>query len=171
MNVSKKYANEIIGGLLLGAFILLAFALRVFMLGTQDIWWDEARNIFTASRSLGTIASAPELDVHPPFYFYLLHFWIEIVGTGEFVVRFFSLWFGVALVPLAFCLGTYLKNQRVGLWAAFLIALSPFLVDEAQQARMYTLLLFLTALSMYFLLRAHKSLRWRDWAIYVLAAT
>lgn len=157
-------------GLGLGGLVLFALAIRLFMLGTQDIWWDEARNLFTASRPLEAIASAPELDIHPPFYFYLLHFWIDIVGTGEFVVRFFSLWFGVALVPLAFRLGTYLRNQTVGWWAAFLVALSPFLVDEAQQARMYTLLLFLATLSMYFLLRAQKSRRRRDWMMYVLTA-
>jgi len=157
-------------GLWLQSLVLLALAIRLFMLGAQDIWWDEARNIFTASHPLEAIASAPELDIHPPFYFYLLHFWINIVGTSEFVVRFFSLWFGVALVPLAFRLGTYLRNQTVGWWAAFLVALSPFLVDEAQQTRMYTLLLFLETLSMYFLLRAQKSHRWHDWVMYVLTA-
>lgn len=171
MTVSKKQTNSIDHGLLLGILVLFAFALRVFMLGVQDIWWDEARNIFTASRPLEAIASAPELDIHPPFYFYLLHFWVGMLGTSEFVVRFFSLWFGVALVPVAFRLGMYLKDQTVGWWAAFLIALSPFLVDEAQQTRMYTLLLFLATLSMYFLLRAQKSHRWRDWAMYVLMAT
>lgn len=171
MNVSKKHTNGMSGGLSLGALILFAFALRVFMLGVQDIWWDEGRNIFTASRPLEAIASAPELDIHPPFYFYLLHFWMDIVGAGEFVVRFFSLWFGVALVPVAFRLGTYLKDRTVGWWAAFLVALSPFLVDEAQQARMYTLLLFLATLSMYFLLRVQKSHCWRDGVMYVLTAT
>ncbi len=171
MTVSKKQTNSIDHGLLLGILVLFAFTLRVFMLGVQDIWWDEARNIFTASRPLEAIASAPELDIHPPFYFYLLHFWVGMLGTSEFVVRFFSLWFGVALVPVAFRLGMYLKDQTVGWWAAFLIALSPFLVDEAQQTRMYTLLLFLATLSMYFLLRAQKSHRWRDWAMYVLTAT
>lgn len=171
MNVSKMHTNVTSSGLLLGTLVLFAFALRVFMLGVQDIWWDEARNIFTASRPLEAIASAPELDIHPPFYFHLLHFWIGVVGTSEFVVRFFSLWFGVALVPVALRLGTYLKDRTVGWWAAFLVALSPFLVDEAQQARMYTLLLFLATLSMYFLLRAQKSHRWRDWAMYVLTAT
>ncbi len=73
----------------LGILILLAFGLRAFHLGAQDIWWDEGRNIFTASRPLAAIASAPELDIHPPLYFYLLHFWMALTGTGEFAVRFF----------------------------------------------------------------------------------
>jgi 4-amino-4-deoxy-L-arabinose transferase-like glycosyltransferase len=157
--------------LALGALLLIAFALRAFHLGAQDIWWDEARNIFTASRALDAIASAPELDIHPPLYFYLLHLWIGLAGTGEFAVRFFSLWFGVATVPLAFLIGTSLKDHHVGVWAAFLTALAPFFVDEAQQTRMYTLVVFLSALSIYWLLLALSSPQRRFWIGYILAAT
>ncbi len=150
--------------------VLVAFALRAFHLGAQDIWWDEARNIFTAGRPLAAIASAPELDIHPPLYFYLLHFWTALTGTSEFAVRFFSLWFGVALVPLLFRLGTHVKDRPSGWWAAFFVSLAPILVDEAQQTRMYTLLLFLSTLSVYLLLRALGSSRRAYWVCYALAA-
>lgn len=155
----------------LGVLTLLAFALRAFHLGVQDIWWDEARNIFTATRPLDAIASAKELDIHPPLYFYLLHFWITLAGTGEFAVRFFSLWFGVAAVALACRLGIFLKDRHVGWWVAFLVALAPFFVDEAQQTRMYTLVIFLSTLSVYLLLRAVKTQQRKYWIGYTLAAT
>ncbi len=154
----------------LGLLLLLAFGLRAFHLGTQDIWWDEGRNLFTASRPLAAIASAPELDIHPPLYFYLMHFWMALAGTREFAVRFFSLWFGVATVPLVFRLGVYLKDRRVGWWAAFFVALAPILVDEAQQTRMYTLLLFLSTGSVYLLLRALETGKRKFWIGYALAA-
>ncbi len=154
----------------LGALILASFALRAFHLGVQDIWWDEARNIFTASRPLDAIASAQELDIHPPLYFYLLHFWIALVGTSEFVVRFFSLWFGVATVALGFRIGACLKDRHVGWWTAFMIALAPFFVDEAQQTRMYTLVIFLSALSICLLLRAVNTRQRKFWVGYTLAA-
>ena len=156
--------------LILGALMLAAFALRVFQLAAPDIWWDEARNIFTASRALETIASAPELDVHPPLYFYLLHFWMSIVGTSEFVVRFFTVWFGVALVPIVYRLGCYLKDRYLGVWAAFFAALAPFLVEEAHETRMYTLLLFLSTVSIYALLRAVDSRSRVWWLAYALTA-
>ena len=162
---------SIITWVLLGILLAVALALRAFHLNTLDIWWDEARNIFTASRPLPEIASAPELDIHPPLYFYLLHLWMQLVGTSEFVVRFFSLWFGVALVPLLFRLGTYIKDTRVGFWAAFLVALSPFFVDEAQQTRMYTLVLFLAILSFYLMLRAVNTGSRKFWALFALVAT
>jgi mannosyltransferase len=154
----------------LGALILFALALRLFHLGTQDIWWDEARNIFTAGRPLAQIASAKELDIHPPFYFYLLHFWTALAGTSEFAVRFLSLWFGVATVALAYRLGVYVTDRHVGWWVGFLVALSPLFVDEAQQTRMYTLVIFLSTLSIYLLLRATNTQKRTYWIGYVLAA-
>ena len=97
--------------------ILAAFTLRVYRLDLQDIWWDEARNIDVAGRALAQIAAAPELDIHPPVYFYLLHGWLaaagpntdQLPGQGAFAARFMSLWFGVLLVPLMAALG-----RRVG---------------------------------------------------------
>jgi mannosyltransferase len=160
-------------GMLVGLGLLLAtaFALRTFQLTTQDVWWDEARNVFTASRPLAEIGSAPELDVHPPLYFVLLHLWTMLVGTGEFAIRFFSVWFGVATVALLFRLGRLAGDHHVGWWAAFLAALSPLLVDEAQQTRMYTLVLFLSALSFYFLWRAIRTRALGDWLVYAALAT
>ena len=55
--------------------LLAAFALRLYELTRQDIWWDEARNIDVALRPFVQVATAPELDIHPPVYFWLLHFW------------------------------------------------------------------------------------------------
>ncbi|MBI3741118.1 MAG: glycosyltransferase family 39 protein [Chloroflexi bacterium] len=156
--------------LALCAFILIAFALRAYQLGAQDIWWDEGRNIFTASRPLAQIATAPELDIHPPLYFYLLHFWIGVAGLSEFATRFFSLGFGVATVALAFRLGAYVANRRAGLWAVLITALAPLFVDEAQQIRMYTLVIFFSALSIYFLARAVQTNRAAFWIIYALIA-
>lgn len=150
--------------------ILLALILRSFHLNFQDIWWDEGRNVFTASRPLDQIASAKELDIHPPLYFYLLHVWMTLAGQSEFAVRFLSLWFGVAAVPLAYHVGVYLSDRHAGKWAAFLVASSPFFVDEAQQTRMYTLVIFLSTLSIYLMLLAVDKAKIRWWVGYVLAA-
>ena len=58
-------------------FVILfsAFALRLHELTRQDIWWDEARNIDVALRPVLQIANAPELDIQPPLYYWLLHGW------------------------------------------------------------------------------------------------
>ena len=134
--------------LLLG-LVLAAFILRVYRLDLQDIWWDEARNIDVAGRALAQIATAPELDIHPPVYFYLLHGWLaaagpnndQLPGQGAFAARFMSLWFGVLLVPLMAVLGRRVGGRWTGLGAALGAAFLPFLLGEAQETRMYTVTL------------------------------
>ncbi len=139
--------------------LLLAFLLRVWRLDVQNIWWDEARNIDVALRPLAAIPRAPELDIHPPGYFILLHFWTRWAGHTAFATRFFSTWFGVLLVPLLVALARRLRMRRAGIGAALYATLAPFLIGEAQETRMYTLtfvLLTLTAILMWDVLRSRN---------------
>lgn len=135
--------------------VLLAFALRLWRLEVQDIWWDEARNIDVAGRSIGAIFNAPELDIHPPGYFLLLHGWLKVAGTTPFATRFFSTWFGVLLIPLVVVLCRRLGWKRAAWGTALYTALAPFLIGEAQETRMYTLA--------FVLLTAGAWLFWRVW--------
>ena len=160
-------------------FILLcAFALRLYRLDFQDIWWDEARNIDVASRSLAVIATAREMDIHPPLYFYTLHLWMLGAGRSEFAVRFLSVFFSLLTIPLFYRFGTAIETHHAprtthhafSLLTATIAAFAPFYVSEAQETRMYTMAIFLTTASAYFLYRA-----WREggrllWAGYVLTS-
>ena len=148
--------------LALCVIILAAFALRVYRLDLQDIWWDEARNIDVAGRALVQIATARELDIHPPVYFYLLHGWLaaagpntdQLPGQGAFAARFMSLWFGVLLVPLMAALGRRVGGRWTALGAALGAAFLPFLLGEAQETRMYTVTLVWLACAGLAVLRA-----------------
>lgn len=134
-----------------GLLVLVAFALRLWRIDVQDIWWDEARNIDVALRPLVAIPRAPELDIHPPGYFILLHAWLKVAGHSAFATRFFSAWFGVLLIPLLVALARRLRIPRAGEFAALYVALSPFLVGEAQETRMYTLaFVLLTLVALFF---------------------
>lgn len=148
--------------LLLIFILFVAFALRLSMLSQQDIWWDEARNLDVAMRAISQIASAPELDIQPPLYYYLLHGWlgIERVGIGSnaallaWLARFLSVWFGVALVALTAKLAQRIGDAFALFAAATLGALSPFWLAESQETRMYTVALALLAGGAYALLRS-----------------
>ena len=122
--------------------LLGAWTLYLQRLETQDIWWDEARNIEVATRPLAQIAGAPELDIHPPVYFYSLHLWTSLLGTTAFATRLFSAWFGLLAAALTYRLARNLAPGRggrlSGLLALGLAAFSPFLLAEAQETRMYT---------------------------------
>ncbi len=151
---------------LLGLVLLLAFALRVYRLDAQAIWWDESLSLYRATRDLATvlantivIQNAVTHDTLPPLYFVLLHGFVGLLGTSEFALRFFSLVANVATIPLLYVLGRRWFSKRVGLMAAFFGALSPFYVWYAQEARPYALMLFESLLALYALSRVMQMRR------------
>ncbi|MGB9299671.1 MAG: glycosyltransferase family 39 protein, partial [Anaerolineae bacterium] len=139
--------------------ILAAFATHTYLLDAKSMWIEEGLSVYRAqldlSRILSNVIVIQEVathDTHPPVYFILLHFLIGLAGSSEFVVRFLSVAWGVLLVPLLYAFGTRLLGRRVGLWAAVIAALSPVYLWYSQEARSYTMLVFLTLFSSYSLL-------------------
>jgi hypothetical protein len=155
--------------LLLAGLILLALALRLARLTFQPLWWDEGWSLYFATTDLGTMLQRTAVDIHPPFYYLLLHLWTRLFGPGIVPVRLFSVLIGTAAVPLMAAVGRRLLGASGGLLAAFLLAISPFHVYYAQEVRMYGLVMLLGLAATYF------ALRWpwgaSAWSGYVLVAT
>ena len=84
-------------------------------------------------------------DVHPPFYFVLANAWMRWFSADSGLVslglaRSLPAWFGVASIPAMFGLSwLLLRSIVVCQLATAMIALSPFGVYLAQEARHYTL--------------------------------
>src|SRR5512147_1509886 len=97
-------------GLLAGAF-----ALRVYMLGAQSLWNDEGTSVALASRSLEAIADGAAKDIHPPLYYFLLHYWMPLAGDSEYAVRFLSVVAGVLLVAFTVRLAQDLFGKEAAL--------------------------------------------------------
>ena len=90
---------------LAGLILLLGFALCLYRLGYQSLWYDEGVSVFLAQKSLSALTAHTAGDIHPPLYYYLLHLWIRLAGASEFSLAFLSLTFGVLLIALLFLLG------------------------------------------------------------------
>ena len=143
------------------ALLLLAFALRVYRLDSQSLWYDEAVTAKVASQGIGELTRWTADDIQPPLYYYAVAGWMRLAGRGEWALRFPSTFFGTLTVPLMWAVALRLfgrgRSGRVAaLAAALLTALSPLYVYYAQEARMYTQLTFLGLLAGYALLRATK---------------
>ncbi|MBC7234887.1 MAG: glycosyltransferase family 39 protein [Chloroflexi bacterium] len=132
--------------ILIGIAILAAM-LRFYRLGAQSFWNDEGTSVALALRDLATITRNAAHDIHPPFYYYLLHGWIRLFGAGEIGARSLSAIVGVALAGALYILGRRLFDPRVGRLASLLAATSPFMVYYSQEARMYILAAFLGTIS------------------------
>ncbi len=124
---------------------LISFALRLVCLGRQSLWYDEAFSMAVARAEPSVFWTALLSDgVHPPGYYLLLREGVALFGASEFALRFLSAVAGTLAVPLMWRLGRALGNDRWGLAAGLLLALNPFALWYAQEARMYSLLLCLT---------------------------
>jgi len=133
--------------------LVLAAFLRFYRLDAQSLWADEGNSVSLSGRSLDLITAGAAHDIHPPLYYYVLHFWMRVFGDSESAVRALSALLGTGLVYLTYLLGCHLSNYWLGLVAASLSAISPFQVYYSQEARMYILLAALSALSVYSFVR------------------
>lgn len=144
--------------LLLGMVGIIVLLALLFFLN-QSLRLDEAQSLWQTSRApLDTIRLVAG-DVHVPLYHLLLHFWRLFVGDSVVIARLLSLLFLAISIPATYALGALAYNRRVGLFAAFLMAVSPFMNWYGNEIRMYTLFTLLVVLNQYCFLRIflHRS--------------
>jgi Predicted membrane protein len=127
--------------------MIAVLVISIFVWMGQGLRLDEAQSIWQTSRDLSGVVRIVAKDVHVPFYFVALHFWEVLFGTGEKAVRFLSLIAFVASIPAMFVLAQRAYSTRVAYYSALLTAVSPFLNWYGSEARMYSLLFLVTALS------------------------
>lgn len=152
--------------------LLVGFALRLYQLGAEGLWYDETVSLYLAQSNPLEIIRHTAGDIHPPLYYLFLSGWGQLAGFSEFSAAFFSLWFAVLLIALVYRITrNWYPARYVAPLAALLIALSPYNIWYSQEVRMYTLGAALGLLSVYFLRRlvAQNKILTRDFFIYVLA--
>ncbi len=141
--------------------ITVAFLLRMFRLDAPAIWLDETFTATWVVMPWGDMLAAALGDNHLPLYFIIVKAWTLIAGDSPWAIRFVSVVFSCATVPVVAAIASTLAGSSAARWAAWLTALSPFLIHHGQEARMYPLLAFLAALNLLLLARfvTHKSER------------
>lgn len=145
----------------------LAAALRLAGIGKESIWLDEATSLMLARMSLPELVRTATLDIHPPLYYILLHFWISL-GESEAAVRGLSVVAGVLNVGLLYGLGRTLFDGQTGWIAAALLAASPLHIWYSQEARMYAWVAALMSASSWLALQFWRRGSWFTWLGYVL---
>ena len=134
----------------MAAVVLMAFGLRVFRLGYQELRGDETFGFFFSQNSLAEIirSTLALREPHPVASYFLEKAWLTSAGHSEFALRFVSAWFGVLAVALLYRLGRRLGfGALTAILAAALLAASPYAIWHSQDARMYTISLALTLAS------------------------
>lgn len=155
-----------------GLAVALAAAgwVRFHHLGQLSFWYDEVVTMRLA-RTAGPAALLRELGridaTRAPLHPLLLQTWLRLVGTSEFAARSLSVVCGlVSIVLTARIARRAFHDVKVGLWSAWLSALSPMLIVYSREARMYAWLVLVTCAAWYALFTLRTRPGQRVWAAY-----
>ena len=136
---------------------LIALFLRVYRIGSKDLWFDE---ILSLGRALGEY---PRFDPQPPLYFLLLRFWAVLLGKSELSLRLLSAIPALLSVIMAYKIGSLLLDRKAGLLGALILSFSPIHIWYSQEVRAFSLFTFLTLSLVYFFCLALKTQRKYYW--------
>ncbi len=134
--------------------LFVATFLRLYKIDFQSLWMDEiySMNVSSPNQTLSNLISEVNArEGFPYLYFITLKILFTIFGHTAIIARLFSAFFGVLSVFAVYKFGKSLFTNTVGLVAAVLMAINEYNIYISQDARPYTLYLFATIVSFYFL--------------------
>ena len=153
----RRIAGELQGvhPVLLGlgaVVVIVGVALRFW--APTPLWLDETLSVNISRLPLTQIPRALAHDGAPPLYYALLHGWMAVFGRSDMAVRALSGLISVVSLPLFWIAGHRLGGKVVA-WVTFFLAVSsPFAINYATSARMYSLMILCTLLGYLALSRA-----------------
>ena len=139
-------------------------------LGLLEPWGDEWFTLTTAPDQLSQVISSAAENIHPPLYFVLLHYWIQLpwtIGPLASMRAMSAAWMLVATVIIYVF---WLRREEVRFQQMFLAlwVLSPCLLLHARMARSYSVQLALASLAIYTALQwAEQPRNWKRLLVYV----
>ncbi len=148
--------------------VALSAGLRLFELGRQSLWSDEAVSWSVSRLTPAEMMALSEWDHHAPLYYLLLKLSLAILPASEAGVRAVSL--AASLLALLAVLAFLARewSRSAALYAGILLVFSSFDLYYAQEARMYTVLAAAWIISYISLVKALQG-RPRWLAVWVVA--
>jgi len=129
---------------------IVAGVLRFHALDRKPFWLDEGVSVAISRLDwYNFIRLMWRREANMSLYYVLLRGW-QHLGGSEFFLRSLSVVFAVATVPAIYWLGLRLFDRRVATIASFIFALNAYSIRYAQEARSYSLYVFLGTLSWIF---------------------
>jgi len=161
MNSLKKFLSVFLVQkrlvILLCVLLLLGATLRLYRLNYQSLWVDEVVTYLNSSGSFHQVLFLPMINSNiPPLYYLVVNTAIKL-DRHEWMVRLPSLIFGLLSILLIYFVVRNWLGKNIGLISALLMAISPFHIWYSQEARPYSLLIFLSLLSIFLLQQLIKN--------------
>ena len=166
---------------ILAGILIFGFLLRIYHLDTYSIFFDEKSTMLVSQGIVLEGANQKDVFLAPtftpaqfwshksiddyyeamtrsdignsPFYYLLLHIWMDIFGLSDFSARFFSVIFSMLIIGATYFFGRRFFSSNTGLIAAAIVAVEPIFIAYSHQARNYSLTFLLTLLATHFFLQ------------------
>lgn len=162
-------SKRIVLPILIGVIVIATF-MRLYGLDRQSLWYDEVAEETGFQRQF-LIKNAVLKPYTPPLNLFFIYPITQIFPNNDFALRMVPFTFGVISVPLFFLLGKRLFNEKIGLIASFILAISPFHIWYSQEVRMYALQWMLALISMLFFLRMLERPDKVNTTVYIMSTT
>ena len=138
---------------------IIALALRLLGISYQSIGLDEGSTFFYSHYTWDEFKVAHEPN--SPIYYMMEGVVIDVLGQTEFGLRFTSAIAGALSIPLAYYLTKrVVGNYAVSVLVAIIFVISPSCLYYSQEARAYSIVLFLFLCQAHTILYALNGKRW-----------
>ena len=121
---------------------LLALGLRLHSLDYESLWMDEIHQTSTYGHSFKDIIQKAALTVQPPLDYWIGHV-VQAFSSSDFAVRLPAALFGTGSVVLLMFIVAQSCTWPVALATGTIMAMLPFHIYFSQEARPYSLPIFL----------------------------
>jgi len=131
--------------------ILTGIFLRFYRIGAESFWFDEIYGINIASFNFGDVISGKIADPgNPSLFFAILSLWKKYFELTESNSRIPAAIFSILTFPLIYLSAKAMyKKKNFWIFSTVLFSVSLFSILYAQEARSYSLFVFLTSLSLW----------------------
>lgn len=146
--------------LFLSGILILGLALRLISIDKPGGLWHDEIELYTSAAGdfpFGILEGIKQTGVHPPLYYFLVHFGILLFGNDDVNIRLFSVLFGILTIFTGYLIGCQLKSRELGLITSLFIAINSLFIFYSQEVRFYSCFIFCISLSILFLLRVYNN--------------
>lgn len=142
--------------------LVVAAVLRVWFVGKTDLGYDESFSLYMALQSVPDLVRMLCQGDNPPLWELLLHYWVKIFGISEVAIRSLSLIFSVLTIIPIYLTGEKYLHRIAGIAASLCYCFSTFSIYLAHECRVYSLIGFATASSVWLFVSAiHEPKRYK----------
>jgi hypothetical protein len=119
--------------------LLAAAGLRFVVLGSRELFRDEAASWMLAQAAWTDIVPRSAAEPYAPVYPFVLKGWMSLLGDSPAALRSLSAVFGIAIVAASWAWAHAALGARVAVLAGALVVLSPLAIANARDVRMYAM--------------------------------